>query len=144
MVKYSSVLFCLFSSYTLFAQIEKESDDTDLHFTDSLSTETETYEIVCPIEIVPRFPGGYDSLRAFIDNNLRRRPGNIHLVGPVYVQFRVDSTGSIDSAKVLRGLSEFENQEAVRLIMSLPKFIPGEVQGKKADFQLIYPVRFDY
>ena len=64
------------------------------------------------------------------------------LEGTVYVQFNVDTEGEVVDATVIRGVYGSLDQEALRVINALPKFIPGKQQGKAVKVRYVIPVRF--
>jgi len=53
--------------------------------------------------------------------------------GTCYVSFVVDKDGSVRDVKVLRGVPNGPgiDKEAVRVVMSMPKWNPGNKMGKK-------------
>jgi periplasmic protein TonB len=60
----------------------------------------------------------------------------------VYVEFFVEADGTISEAKVLRGLCESCDREALRLIMGMPKWKPGTWHGKPKRTKMVMPVVF--
>ncbi len=67
------------------------------------------------------------------------------IMGKVYVQFVIDTTGKIlpESVHILKGLNNSCNEEAKRVIEESPKWIPGIQAGKKVRVQMILPVVFE-
>ena len=64
------------------------------------------------------------------------------LEGRVTIQFVVNSRGAIEKAIVLRGVDPVLDQEAVRTIMSSPKWTPGKQGGKAVKQQFVIPINF--
>ena len=62
--------------------------------------------------------------------------------GTVYLQFVVDSAGSISDIKVMRSPSELLTKEAVRVVKKLPDFIPGRQNGKAVAVYYLLPLKF--
>lgn len=95
-------------------------------------------------EKMPQFPGGETALMKFIAENVvypeaaRKEGGS----GVVVVQFVVSETGKVTNPKIMRGISESLNAEALRVIGILPDFIPGEVNGKKVAVKYTLPIAF--
>ena len=89
-----------------------------------------------------QFPGGPDSLKYFIERNLCYPPSWAELQGSVYVQFIVEKDGSISDVKVIRSLEPPWDDEAVKGVRSMPKWIPAEKDGKAVRSRFILPVRF--
>ena len=86
------------------------------------------------VEQMPEFKGGEEALKKYISENLHypemARINGIQ--GTVYVQFVVEPDGSISRVTVLRGIGGGCDEEAVRLISTMPKWIPGRQKGASA------------
>ncbi|WP_170137604.1 energy transducer TonB [Chitinophaga dinghuensis] len=97
------------------------------------------------VEIMPEFPGGLDALGRYLQRNMRypdaARENGIY--GTVPVQFVVDRDGTIQEVKVIGarkggGLEE----EAMRVIKSMPKWRPGRQGGRNVPVYFTIPVKF--
>lgn len=102
----------------------------------------EVYQIV---EEMPEFPGGMQKLMEFISNNIQypqvaREKG---IQGRVFVSFIVEPDGSISNVKVLRGIGSGCDEEAVRVIKSMPKWEPGKQGGQAVRVNYQIPVNFN-
>ena len=62
--------------------------------------------------------------------------------GRVVVQFVVDKTGKVGDVNVVRSVDKDLDKEAVRLIKTLPKFIPGRHKGQAVSVWYTLPVTF--
>lgn len=62
--------------------------------------------------------------------------------GKVTIQFVVNSSGHVENVKVLRELDPACDQEAVRVIKSSPKWIPGKQGGRAVKQQFVLPIMF--
>lgn len=96
------------------------------------------------VEQMPQFPGGDAALYEFIGKNLRYPPmaAENNIQGRVVVQFVVTKTGSIGEVKVLRGKDPDLDKEAKRVVKSLPKFIPGKMNGQSVNVWYTLPINF--
>ena len=95
-------------------------------------------------QIEPQFPGGQDSLQAFLQDNLIY-PENAkreHIEGKVYVGFLVDRNGKIQKPRILSTASEELDNEALRVVGLMPDWIPGTKGGMPADVQYVLPLEF--
>ena len=106
--------------------------------------DSEEDQIFSVVEDDPEFPGGMDSLLAFLQRNivypeLARENG---IEGKVYVTFVVETDGSISNVKVLRDIGGGCGQEAVRVVMLMPKWKPGKQAGKAVRVQYNLPIYF--
>jgi len=96
------------------------------------------------VEQMPEFPGGDEVLRNWVHENIRYplAAKGRGLQGRVVVQFLVTKNGSIGRIKVIRSISQELDREAIRVVKSLPKFIPGKKNGKAVDVWYTLPVTF--
>lgn len=73
-------------------------------------------------EAMPSFPGGQDSLVAYIKRNLRY-PDSTSDEGKVFIGFVITKTGHITQAKVLKGVNSTLDAEALRVVRQMPRWI---------------------
>ena len=92
------------------------------------------------VEEMPSFPGGESERSKFFANNLRVPAESIE--GTVYVSFIVKADGSIASAKILRGLGKSYDEEVLRVINLMPKWLPGTQNGEAVAVKFNMPVKF--
>ncbi len=62
--------------------------------------------------------------------------------GKVVLQFTVNKEGQVEDVKVLHGVSETLDAEAVRVVSSSPKWEPGSMNGTPVNVKYIFPVLF--
>lgn len=107
--------------------------------TDSICSKTYTV-----IELMPLFPGGQQKLNEFINSNLKYPEGSKQnkIQGKVIVSFVVTSTGTVEHSKVTRSLDPECDKEALRVVNSIPFFIPGRQNGVNACVNYTIPVTF--
>ncbi|HOJ25553.1 MAG TPA: energy transducer TonB [Bacteroidales bacterium] len=101
-------------------------------------------EIFTFVEEYPEFPGGDKALREYILNNIKypevaRTSG---ITGTVYVQFVVEKDGSISDVKVVRGIGGGCDEEAVRVVKSMPRWKPGKQRGQPVRVYFTLPIEF--
>ena len=103
--------------------------------------EEKPYEAV---EQMPTFPGGETELMKFIRDNLKypviAQENGIQ--GRVILRFVVSKTGAIDNVTVLRSLDPTCDKEAIRVVKSMPKWIPGKQNGNNVPVYFTLPVVF--
>ena len=90
-------------------------------------------------EQMPQFSGGEQALRTYIEDNLRN-PDNRQ--GRVIVTFWVERDGSIAEAKVVRSSDSVLDEEALRLVNGMPKWVPGKRGGETMRVKYTMPVSF--
>ena len=101
-------------------------------------------EIFKIVEEMPSYPGGEQKLMEYVAKNIKypqiaRETG---IQGRVFVGFVVEPDGSISNVKLLRGIGGGCDEEAMRVIKSLPKWKPGKQRGKAVRVSYQIPVFF--
>ncbi len=94
---------------------------------------------------MPEFPdGGTSGLMKYINDNLKYPPiaQENGIQGRVIVSFVVNKDGSISNARVVRGVDASLDREALRLVNSMPKWIPGKKDGKVVRVSYTQPISF--
>ncbi len=104
-------------------------------------SETEVFTIV---EEMPAYPGGDAKLYEYLGKNIKypqiaRESG---IQGRVFVNFVVEPDGSVSNVKVMRGIGGGCDEEAVRVIKTMPKWKPGKQRGKAVRVTYTIPVVF--
>ena len=101
-------------------------------------------EIFKSVEQMPLYVGGDVALMKYIDSHIQYPPeaAKNNIQGRVILQFVVDKTGEIGEVKVVRSVDKDLDKEAVRLIKTLPKFIPGRQNGQAVAVWYTLPVTF--
>jgi len=97
------------------------------------------------VDQMPDFQGmGLDGFRRYISKNTSyppsRRRRNVE--GSVYVRFIVNTNGSVSDVTVMRSLDSILDQEAIRIVESSPRWIPGIHEGSPVRVVLTFPVNF--
>lgn len=92
----------------------------------------------------PSFPGGTNALNTFILSNLKypvwaQEKG---IQGKVVVKFIVEKDGSISNVEVDRSVSTSLDNEAMRVVKAMPKWIPGQINGKAVKVECSHPFVF--
>ena len=106
--------------------------------------EVEENKVFTAVEQMPQFPGGDAELMKYISKNLKYPPVAMenNIQGRVVVQFVVTKTGKIGEVKVARGKDPDLDKEAVRVVKSLPDFIPGKMNGQTVNVWYTLPITF--
>ena len=92
----------------------------------------------------PSFPGGTNALNTFILSNLKypvwaQEKG---IQGRVVVKFIVEKDGSISNVEVDRSVYPSLDNEAMRVVKAMPKWIPGQINGKAVKVKWSFPFTF--
>lgn len=101
-------------------------------------------EIFTIVESMPEFPGGQQAMLEFIARNIKYPPlaRESGIQGRVFVNFVVEPDGSVSNVKVIRGIGGGCDEEAIRVVQSMPKWVPGRQRGKPVRVSFNLPVRF--
>lgn len=101
-------------------------------------------EIFTVVESMPEYPGGPEEMMRFIAQNIKYPPiaRESGIQGRVFVNFVVEPNGSVSNVKVLRGIGGGCDEEAIRVVQSMPKWTPGRQRGKAVRVSFNLPVRF--
>jgi len=106
--------------------------------------EEEEQQIFTVVESMPGFPGGDAARIKYLNENIKypqmaRESG---IQGRVFVTFVVEKDGSVTDVRVLRGIGGGCDEEAIRVIQNMPKWVPGKQRGKPVRVQFNMPILF--
>ena len=104
----------------------------------------EPEKIFTAVEESPKFPGGDAELYKWLSKNIRypEMAAQNNIQGRVTVQFVAEKDGAVGEVKVVRGKDPDLDKEAVRVVKSLPKFIPGKMNGQSVRVWYTLPINF--
>lgn len=96
------------------------------------------------VEVKPAFPGGEAGLLKFISDHTKypdicRENG---IQGKVFVQFVIGADGIVTNVSVVKGVDKYLDEEALRVVSSLPAWTPGKQRGKSVPVSYIIPIKF--
>lgn len=92
-------------------------------------------------EQMPEFNG---NLNDYLQTQLRypQQARDAGIEGKVTIQFVVNEDGTVSNAKILKGIGAGCDEEAIRVINSMPKWKPGKQNGKSIKVYYTLPIRF--
>ena len=112
-------------------------------------TDTTVYIVV---DKMPEYPGGVDKIlkdiRTCTANYWKKKYPNgrpiVHEDGisKVIVSLVINENGQVTDPVIVRSLDKDLDKEAIRIIKSMPRWIPGEHKGKKVKVRFTLPVQF--
>ena len=96
------------------------------------------------VEQMPEFPGGQLELRKFIAGSVKYPVEAMknRIQGKVFVSFIIGKDGSVKNVKIVRGADPLLDAEGIRVVKSMPKWIPGKQKGKEVNVQYTIPINF--
>ena len=98
----------------------------------------------CGFEVMPSFRGGQKALMAYLAENVQypKDMKDTCAQGKVVVSFVVERNGCITEPKVVKSVCQALDKEALRVVRSMPKWIPGSQNGERVRVRYIIPVTF--
>lgn len=115
--------------------------DSQLNIGQNVKIKSEPFTVV---EVMPVFPGGQTALAQYIASHLKyptvAQENGIQ--GRVFVSFVVGEDGYVEDVRVIKGVEPMLDKEALRVIQSLPRWTPGNQQGKPVRVKYTVPVTF--
>ena len=108
------------------------------------NTEIANSEVFSIVDKMPQYPHGERELAGFISHQLRypkeaRQQG---IEGRILCSFIVAADGSISNIEVVQGLNPQLDNEAIRVLSLMSKWIPGENNGEKVNVKCLLPIDF--
>ncbi len=96
------------------------------------------------VVVMPQYPGGHEEMieYLFVETNYPDEAYEKKETGEVLVGFTVEVDGYISMAQVIKGVSPSLDAEAVRVVRSMPKWIPGTRNGRPVRAELTIPINF--
>ena len=96
------------------------------------------------VERMPQFPGGEAALLKYVATHLKYPAiaQEQEISGVVTLRFVVLEDGSVGDVIIMKSLEKHCDEEAKRVVKSLPRFIPGKQQGKAVRVWYTLPVRY--
>ena len=123
---------------------DKTFNETEFIIEDENDEQHEEPTFFAIPEIHPDFPGGFVAMQKFIKDNLKypQAAREAGISGTVYIEFVVWNDGSIRKVAVKRGIGGGCEEEAMRIVKLMPKWIPGLQRTKPVNVPMVLPVKF--
>jgi len=123
-------------------EIEEYVANPEVSFDVEEIVEEESIFVV--VESMPYFPGGDVARITYLNETIKypklaRESG---IQGLVFVTFVVEKDGNISNVRILRGIGGGCDEEAIRVIKNMPKWIPGKQRNASVRVQFNMPIRF--
>ncbi len=96
------------------------------------------------VDEMPKFSGGINGLMSFLSRKLKYPSAATlkGIEGTVVLTFVVDKTGSISNIRIVRAIGGGCDEEAIRVVKLMPKWVPGKQNGKAVSVQYTLPLKF--
>ena len=130
--------------FDLEADDNTEVDFSDVDFSDDDEVVEEEEPLVYAEQMPEFIAGGEAGLRQYIAEHIEypELAQENDIQGTVYIRFVVTKTGTIGDVQVVRGVDPLLDEEAVRVVKSLPKFKPGMQGGRPVPVWFSVPIVF--
>jgi TonB family protein len=111
---------------------------------EALKEDEKNKDLFVRVDQMPQFPGGERALVEFIQETIEypQEAMVAELEGIAVVQFNVNEDGTLSEAEIARDLGMGCGEEALRVVKSMPDWIPGKQNGKNVKVKFTLPVRF--
>jgi protein TonB len=96
------------------------------------------------VDVMPTFTGGNDALYNYLATNLKypEAAKASKIQGAVFVRFIVNADGKVSNVTILKGIAGGCDEEAKRVIESMPAWNPGKQNGQVVAVQYKLPIKF--
>ena len=120
----------------------QETKPVDMPNGMAVDAREEAFDVV---EEMPEFPGGPQALMEYLMKNVSypKSAFDANIQGRVLAQFVVDKEGTVRGAKIIKSVDPALDNEALRVINSMPKWTPGRQNGKLVNVKYTIPVTFN-
>ncbi len=104
-------------------------------------------DVYTVVEVDPEFPGGLDSMYAFIRRNINlKKVEQCDATGKIFVGVIVEPNGSLSDIRIMRDIGCGIGEEIARIVGVMPKWKPGIHRGKsvRVRYYFAFPFTFPY
>jgi len=142
-------IVALFISNTAYAQINKDDDiGIDIReLQEHRAIVEEAFfeeKVFAAVEQMPVFKGGEKAMFEFIKANLKHPPLAVEngIEGRVVIKFVITKEGKITNTKIIRGIDTLCDREALRVVNSMPDWVPGKQNNWAVPVYFTLPILF--
>lgn len=123
------IFICLIASLGVKAQSQKDSLESNI--------------LIHPIDDTPSYPGGLKAWNKHLKKHIKPL---VHPCdeGRVFLQFKVLSSGKVDSVKVRRSLCPLADENAVEIVKASGRWNPAYLEGKPIDSWTMLQIFYRY
>ena len=101
-------------------------------------------EVFTIVESMPEFPGGTTKMMEYLRDNVKYPPAAKAngITGKVFVNFTIGKNGEIRDIKIIRGVHDLLDNEAIRVVKDMPAWKAGKQRGKPVSVSFNLPINF--
>ncbi len=110
----------------------------------AVAAQVDTGQVFMVVEKMPEYSGGIKALMHYLADHIQYPAAakKAKVQGRVFINFIVEKDGSISHVKVMRGIGYGCDEEAVKAVENMPRWIPGYQRGKPVRVSFNVPVKF--
>ncbi|MDR2804783.1 MAG: TonB family protein [Dysgonamonadaceae bacterium] len=99
---------------------------------------------VIQADVMPQYPGGYAAMNRYLFDHLKYPASALsqRIEGRVWCSFIVDKEGALADIRIEKGVYVSLDQEALRVLQTMPTWIPGSVRGNPVRVKVYLPIVF--
>ena len=112
---------------------------------DTQNVEEDT-TVYVKVDVLPEYPGGDEARMKFLQENLvyPKFPRRPERDGHIVIGFVVEKDGSLTNFSIIKSESPALDEESLRIVKLMPKWIPGKLDGKVVRVQFQTPITFTF
>ncbi len=115
---------------------------------DNGATESLTYRgepVFTVVEEIPEFPGGIQALYKYLGKNIKypAAAAKANVSGKVFLRFVVTKEGEAKDISIIKGIGFGADEEALRVVSSMPRWRPGMQDSKAVNVLYNLPIAFE-
>ena len=116
----------------------------DVLVTEPVKPREEENKVFEVVEQMPSFPGGISALMKYLSKNIKYPPvaEEIGIQGRVICTFVVERDGSVSDIRIAKSVDPSLDKEAIRVVSTMPRWIPGRQNGQSVRVKFTLPVTF--
>ena len=120
--------------------VKRQEQATGMRLVEGPANKPQGERVYDVVEQMPSFPGGYTAMMDYLKSNVRMPDEDVQ--GRTVVSVIVEKDGSLSDFRIRKALTPACDKEAVRLVKSMPRWIPGKMNGQPMRVLYYIPVTF--
>jgi len=127
----------------LIEALTEEEQSGSIHRGDNVLQEQMHFFTV--VELMPEFPGGFPAMTKYLSKNLKfpKAAKKANIQGRVNVSFIIEEDGRVSNVRIINGIGGGCDEEAMRVILSMPAWDPAIQNGQPVKVLFNLPVKFE-
>jgi protein TonB len=134
----------VYEEYEVVEEVSLAKEETESIIQPIREKETILPDVDTEADVMPQFPGGNAELVKYIYSHIQYPSAALEqrIHGRVWCSFIVNRDGTVSDVTLEQGVYIFLDEEAVRVLKTMPPWIPGKTQGENVRVKIYLPVVF--